>query len=205
MNTFNRPRRRWGRAAIADEPPAPHLTGTLERQCVALPDALAILEHVPGPGQALHALMTGRYDLMALLVALIERIGVVEAMAVSTLSFHAKNLAQMLALLDVELVRRLDLLACTFFKNTNKALFVETQQEFRQRKQRVAAARTHAKVITLAAADGRRFTLEGSANLRHNDCWEQFALVNDTALHDWHAAWITDMIGRHEGEVDEGH
>jgi hypothetical protein len=47
---------------------------------------------------------------------------------------------------------------------------------------------------------GAKLSLEGSANLRSNGNREQFALVNDASLHDWHAAWIDDLVARHEGE-----
>ena len=61
----------------------------------------------------------------------------------------------------------------------------------------------HAKVVTVATADGRRYSLVGSANLRTNSNREQFCLTDDAALHDWHAGWIDAMVSQHEG--DEGH
>jgi hypothetical protein len=114
MTIFNRPRKIWGRKPAEDAPPEPPLTGPLARRCASIPDAQAVLKHLPDKGQSLHCLMTGRYDLMQLVVPLIERLGVVEMMRASTLSFHASNLAQLLALLDTGKVRRLDMLACTF-------------------------------------------------------------------------------------------
>jgi hypothetical protein len=57
-------------------------------------------------------------------------------------------------------------------------------------------------VVTFATAGGRRPSLEGSANLRSNGNREQFCLTEDAALHDWHAAWIDQLVTAHEG--DEG-
>jgi hypothetical protein len=75
----------------------------------------------------------------------------------------------------------------------------------RRRKQRAACCHSHAKVVTLAFADGARLAIEGSANLCGNGSGrEQFALFNDPALHDWHAEWILDLIDRHEGKDDGG-
>ena len=45
---------------------------------------------------------------------------------------------------------------------------------------------------------------EGSANLRANRNREQLAVIRDRPLHDFHAAWIDDLVradGREETEV----
>jgi hypothetical protein len=200
MTIFNRPRKIWGRKPAEDAPPEPLLTGPLARRCAAVPDAQAVLERLPGEGQSLHCLMTGRYDLMQLVVALVERIGTVNVMRASTLSFHASNLAQLLALLDGGKVRRLDLLACTFWRNTNRGLHGQTLAELRKRDQRLAVARVHAKVVCLAAADGGCWALESSANLRSCDCWENLTIIRDAAVHDFHSDWIEKQVTAHEGD-----
>jgi hypothetical protein len=57
----------------------------------------------------------------------------------------------------------------------------------------------------MAFASGERLSIEGSSNLRGSgSAREQFALVNDPGLCDWHWRWITDMVTRHEGTADEG-
>jgi hypothetical protein len=188
------------RKGAAPEPLLVRATRTVARS----PAADSALARLPAPGEALHVLMTGRYDLTELVAALVGRVGAVERMAVSTLSFSADNLATLLGLLDSGRVEALTLLACTFFRNCNKRLWGEALAEFRRRGQRLAAARVHCKVVTLACASGDRFALEGSSNLRNNDCWEQLAIVHDAGLHDFHAGWIGDLAARHEGDADEG-
>jgi hypothetical protein len=93
----------------------------------------------------------------------------------------------------------LTLLCSSFFRDHNKALWDETLEGFRERGQRAAAARTHAKVITLEMASGGKLAPEGSANLRSNGNREQFLLANDAGLHDWHARWIDKLVAPHEG------
>ena len=117
-------------------------------------------------------------------------------------SLNGRNLTEMLAILDAPSPPRLTLLCSAFFRDHNKELWEETLSEFRDRGQRVAAARTHAKVITLDLVSGAKLALEGSANLRSNGNREQFLLVNDAGLHDWHAAWIDDLVTQQEGEAD---
>jgi hypothetical protein len=167
-----------------------------------LHEAAAVLTHLPAPGEALHALITGRYDLMHLLVCLLDRLGPARHVRIATLSFNARNLMEMLGILDGPTPPRLTLLCSAFFRDHNRELWEETLAEFRDRGQRCAAARTHAKVITLDLASGVKLALEGSANLRSNGNREQFLLVNDAALHDWHAAWIDELVTLHEPEND---
>jgi hypothetical protein len=165
-----------------------------------LAEATSALSVLPGPGEAVHALMTGAYDLAHLLTALVGKVGPVATLRVATLSYNGRNLAEMAGWLDSGAVRSLALVCSCFFRDHNKDLWESTLREFRARGQRAAAARSHAKVVTLHTADGRKYALEGSANLRTNGNREQLTVVRDDALHDWHAAWIEDLVNRHEPE-----
>ena len=95
-------------------------------------------------------------------------------------------------------MKTLTLLCSAFFRDHDKALWAETIDTFRSRGQRAAASRNHCKVITFAFESGVRLALEGSANLRSNGNWEQFALFNDAGLYDFHAGWIDAEIEKHK-------
>ena len=95
-------------------------------------------------------------------------------------------------------------MASIFFRSHNGELWDETLSEFRRRKQRAACCHSHAKVVTLAFASGERLSIEGSANLCGNGSGrEQFALIHDAGLHDWHARWIEGLLDKHESKSDE--
>ena len=64
------------------------------------------------------------------------------------------------------------------------------------RGQRCVAVRSHAKVQCFASDDGRRFVVETSANLRSCRNAEQLTLIADAGLHDFHAAWIDQLLRR---------
>jgi hypothetical protein len=197
------PRVSFGQRPTGDGLPAPLVDHAAARRTAQLAEAADALTVLPGPGETVHCLMTGRYDLMHLLVCLIDRLGPVDAMRIATLSYNARNLAEMLRLLDTGAVRKLTLLCSKFFAEHNTELWAETLEEFRDRGQRAAAARSHAKVVSFAFASGRRLTLEGSANLRSNGNREQLLLADGAGLHDWHARWIEEQVTRHEGEESE--
>lgn len=191
-------------AAVAMRPAADVVPSPLvrrARQRVAnLREAAEVLAVLPVLGEALHALMTGRYDLTDLLAALIDRFGPCR-MKVATLSFNQGNTVDLIGWLDAGKVQTLDLLCSAFFRDHNAELFRAFRVELYQRGGRLAAARNHAKVVTPAFDTGERFALEGSANLRTNSNQEQFCLAHDAALHDWHAAWISDRVTQHEGNA----
>jgi hypothetical protein len=202
---FNAPPLRFGRrpATPDQDVPTPAMRRAQTRRTIQLAEAAAVLPCLPGPGESLHCLMTGRYDLMHLLVALQGKLGTIERLRIATLSYNARNLDELLALLDGGAVKSLTLLCSAFFRDHNKDLWQKTLARLRQRGHRAAAARSHAKVITLAMTDGRHFVLEGSANLRTNSNQEQLAVFADEQLHDWHAQWIDALVTQHEGEAKE--
>ena len=169
------------------------------RRMACLREAADALEQLPAEGETLHGLMTGTYDLMHLLVALLDALGSpCETMRVGTLSLSARNVAEMAALLGAGKVGRLDLLCSDFFRKHDKDIFAALLAQFHARGQRVAAARSHCKVVTLALEDGRRYALEGSANLRTNHNVEQFALSRGPQPHGWYDAWLGAMVSKYE-------
>jgi hypothetical protein len=181
------------------------VTRAARRRFLAIREATQALDLVPGPGETLHGLMTGTYDLMHLLLVLVDKLAVpIRRMKIATLSLSVKNVAEMTGLLDAGKVRSLDLLCSDFFRKHDQEIFAGLLAEFTRRGQRVAAARSHCKLVTIAAGDGRRFTLEGSANLRINHNQEQFCLTQDPALHRFYATWIGQMVTKHEVHTSDG-
>jgi hypothetical protein len=166
------------------------------RRRAQLRAAAEVLPHLPGPGESLHALLTGAYDFLLVLTCVIQsRPATCEHLRLATLSFSRRNVAELCRLLDAGQVERLTLLASDFMARSNAAVFQGAQTELAEaRLQTVASARCHAKVACLAFADGLRLVFEGSANLRTNKNLEQMTVINDPGLHDWHAAWIDGKV-----------
>jgi hypothetical protein len=179
--------------------PTPIRTKATARRTAGIREAKAVLEHLPGPGESLHAIVTARMDLTDVVTALLESAGPCERVRIATLGFNEKNLRTILEWLDTGRVRSLTLLASIFFRSHKGDLWAETLSEFRSRGHRAACCHSHAKVVAMQFADGRAFSIEGSANLCGNGSGrEQFALFNDPTLSAWHSAWIEELVGRHE-------
>jgi hypothetical protein len=189
--------------ADADGLPTPALVKPKARRSLGIAEAAGLLANLPEPEESLHVVCTSRFDLSDVLNHLLERFGVCDRTVIATLGYNRRNLLAMLRWLDTGAVKSLTLLASIFFRSHNGDLWEETQAEFRKRKQSAACCHCHAKVSTLAFANGTRFSIEGSANLCGNGSGrEQFVLVNDASLCDWHADWITDLVVKHEGKQD---
>jgi hypothetical protein len=183
--------------------PTPRRVKLAARRSAGIAEAKAVLEHLPGPGESLHAVCTARLDLSDVLNALLERLGRCDRLRIATLGYNARNLRAMLGWLDGGRVASLTLLASIFFRAHNGDLWAQTLGEFRSRKQRAACCHSHAKVVTLALASGERLSIEGSANLCGNgSAREQFAVINDAGLCEWHERWIEAMVDRHEGKSE---
>lgn len=207
MSRFTAGRLTFGKRAAGqpdkDAIPTPHKAKQAARRLAMLHEAEGVLAFIPESGESLHAVMTGFYDLMHLIAVLIDRLGTVAHLRIATLSYNSRNLHEMRKLLAEGKVGRLTLLTSCFFRDHNEELWETTLREFGPAGHKAAAARSHAKVATLDCADGRKFSIEGSANLRTNRNQEQFALFHDAALHDWHSSWIDDMVEKH-GTPAEG-
>ena len=181
--------------------PVPIRTKAAVRRTAGIREARQVLAHLPGPGESLHAIVTARLDLTDVVNAILETVGPCERMRVATLGFNDKNLLAMLGWLDAGQVRSLGLVASIFFRSHKGDLWERTLAEFRARGQRAACCHSHAKVVSIAFADGRAFCIEGSANQCGNGSGrEQFALFRDDGLTAWHAAWIEELLHQH-GEI----
>src|SRR5262249_40759304 len=135
---------------VRPDVPTPHRGRAVRRRQLMFREAKELLPFLPRElGEATHALMSGRYDLMVLLVAILVAVGgTCHHLRVATLSFNARNVGEMAALLRSGKVKTLTLLCSAFFCDHNKDVFTATLREARTLPSwRVAAARNHCKVI----------------------------------------------------------
>jgi hypothetical protein len=184
--------------------PSPHMVKVSARRMAGLREATEALDKLPGPGESLHVVSTARLDLTDTLAALMVKLSAVSEMRIATLGYNEKNLAALLEWLDEGAVKTVSLVASLFFRAHKRGLWETTLKQFRQRKQRAACCHSHSKVVTLHFASGVKMSIEGIANLCGNGSGrEQFALFNDPALHDWHSAWIGELLDRHEWKEAE--
>jgi hypothetical protein len=176
--------------------PRPYRRQSGPRRFAQLKEAAAILETLPAPGESLHCLQSGRYDLCDVIGHLLTRLGPAEHLAISTLSFHQRNVSALLSWIESGQVERLTMLCSAFFREHFPETFDALFQGI-QGMHRLAAARCHAKLVAMHFQSGVKMVIEGSANLRTNSNTEQFTLFNDAPLCNWWTAWIETEVAKH--------
>jgi hypothetical protein len=200
------PRAAFGRdAQHLPANPSPKKARVEARYVRAARTAAALLPELPQPGEAVHALMTGTYDLCQVITSVVGRLPTCRHLRIATLCLSRRNAADLLGLAESRPTMRLTLLTSAFFKGHNKELFEWLAGELADHPNaRLAAARSHCKVVCLDVADGDGLVFEGSANLRTNGNREQLAVIRDWSLHQWHCSWVDELVNADGQEEAEG-
>ena len=80
-----------------------------------------------------------------------------------------------------------------YFKSSDRTIFADCRRKLESRGQRVLVCRSHAKLLLFSAADGRQLVVETSANLRSSQNHEQFSIIADAELLDFHRSWLAEL------------
>lgn len=165
--------------------------------------AAASIQRVPGPTEALHLVVCGKFALWDVVPAIlrITSPATIDSLRIATLGFSKTNVAELCQLLDAGRIRRVRLLASHYFKGTSRPIYQYAAEELAKRP---AAAeflslRTHAKILLLQLSDGRTVTVEASANLRSCSNIEQVTLCGSPDLYTFHCRWIDDLFAAAKG------
>lgn len=155
-------------------------------------DAVATLPHAEG--ESAHWLLLGFFDPIHLIAAALERYGACTHLRLATLSLSKRNVDLFCGMLDTSAVARLSVLTSTYQYRMDADIYDHLQAELTTRGQQVGAIVNHAKLALFDMTDGRKFVMEGSANLRSCRSVEQVALHCSGELHDWYAAWFDEAL-----------
>jgi hypothetical protein len=184
--------------------PKPTKSRGLARYQRAARNAAELLPEIPLPGESHHCLMTGTYDLCQAIIEVVKRLPTLTALRIATLSYSKRNAVELLALLEARPGIRLTVLASTFFRNHNKEMHAWFEDELKAYPTaRLAAGRTHCKVVCFELGQGDGLVFEGSANLRTNGAREQLTAFRSRSVHDWHSKWIEEMVKHAETNPEE--
>src|SRR6185437_2086609 len=159
-------------------------------------NAVAEMKELPGPGESLHIVCRGNFPLWSIVpgVLALAKPAIIEQLSIATLGFSKSNVADLLALFDQGQISAVSIVASVYFERQNPAEYKQMADGLKVRGQRIAALRSHAKIIAMALSDGRRFTVESSANLRSCRNLEQIAMHEGDDLYQFHSGWIAEVI-----------
>lgn len=154
----------------------------------------AVIDNLPGPNESTSCVLRGDFVLGDLLPAIANQMGKPARLRVSTLSLNEQNAADLVAMLKNKQLRRASLVASTYWQ-AGKGTAHEILCKLIAAGVAVAVLRCHAKIILFDFGQ-LKLTIEGSANLRSSANIEQCVITNHRGLHDFHAAWLDDLIKR---------
>ena len=90
--------------------PAPFRGRARRRRMVAMKEAASIAQHLPEDGENVHVILTGRADLMIVLVAILDAVGKpCHHLRLATLSFSENNVAELVHQLGTNAVESLNM------------------------------------------------------------------------------------------------
>ncbi len=164
--------------------------------------AAATLDRLPARGEAFHVISGGNWHGFSLVPLCCNLIApaVIDELVISTLSFNSGNTDRLVELLDSGAVRSVAMLASVYFRDTSRREYGELAAKLAERGHRLAAVRTHAKIIAMRTTAEDHVVIESSANLRSCRNAEQYTMMNDAALFAFHRSWIADLIQKAEAD-----
>jgi len=154
------------------------------------------LDHLPGPGCTLHAIMRGNYSYGDLIPAVLRLAAptTLAYVAITTLGFSVRASSAILRLLDSGQIGTADFVCADFFEKADAEVCHQFRADLAARGSRFTSARCHAKVLLFKTTAGEHYTSESSANIRACRSIEQFAFTNDRELFDFHRQWIQGLF-----------
>jgi len=157
-----------------------------------------VLQRLPDENESIHVILRGTFRNSDFIDAILQLAApaVAEELYLATLGLDRKTADGLLRLLDAGTVRRCTLLACVYFESHDTALWGWVVGELQRRGSRALAARNHTKLQLYALDDGRRYSMESSANLRSCNMAEQATLTHDAGLYDFHRTWIDSIFDK---------
>lgn len=133
------------------------------------------------------------WDIVPAILALAAPV-IIEELILTTLGFNRKNTIELIGLLDQGKVGAVSIVCSCYFRDASATEFGFMADEITAHKQRIIATRNHSKLILMHLSDGRKVTVESSANLRTCNNIEQFCMTNDPALYEFHKGWIEEVF-----------
>jgi hypothetical protein len=161
--------------------------------------AAEAIGQLPAPDESVHLVISGRFALWDMVPGLLKMTAAtIDALHLVTLGFSKRNVSALCDLVDVGAIGKAWLLCSHYFSKTSAPTYDFAAEQLAKRPDRMSflSVRTHAKLVVIALGDGRRFTIESSANLRSCKNIEQASLFGCPALYDFHRAWIDELFAR---------
>lgn len=156
--------------------------------------AADILRSLPQPGESWHIVGNGSFDYYSFIPVIVDLLGGTNVVFHgSTWTMNRENVIDLLSLFDQGKISQIAMLTGLYFKRRESSVYASLIEGLQERGQRFMALENHAKVTLLQHADSW-IVMEGSANYTANPRIEQYCIINDQKLYDFHKLWMDEAL-----------
>ena len=156
--------------------------------------ATGLIGGLPGPGEAVYAIVAASVDGWAFAESMIELGGPIETLKVATLGFNSRNSDSLIGHVDAGRIGDVALIASTYFAADKRDVWPALKSSLEARGMACEAPRNHAKVIAARWTHGRTCVAHGSANLRSCKMAEQVCVEGSPEVYEFFANYVDDAV-----------
>lgn len=149
----------------------------------------------PAPGEEVHVVGANQFQFYTFIPAFLDWIDGTDEFYCATWTANAASSREFFKLWDEGRIRKTaGFMFGLYFKRREPVVYQRYAEELHKRGGWIKSFETHAKVMLLNnEARGDYITVEGSGNLTHNPRFEQYVVVNDRALWEFHRQWALEV------------
>ncbi len=147
----------------------------------------------PAPGEVIFVWTTAQFNTMSLIIWLIEQVGPIDELLVSTYSISNICVNTMLKWLDSGKIGNIYLYLSDYVPRMSPAKYNALLAEVSARpgKMKIGLGFNHSK-ITLATIGKNRIVITGSGNFAENSGNEQYTICNNPEVYEFYKSRITE-------------
>ena len=155
--------------------------------------AVDALTPLPEPGQETFILLAGHFHGIDLITATQRIAGCpIADLQIATLAINRTHNTLLADMMDTGRIQAMTMMISTHFAEASSPEFNHLKAEIEPRGAKIFTTRNHAKITAMHMADGRKFVIHGSLNLRRCNSYEQAAITQDADLWQFACDFIRD-------------
>lgn len=166
------------------------------KELLRVANAAKVLDKLPRRNESIHIVCKGNFaawDFVPAVLRLAEP-HTIRRLDVATLGFNTKGVAELSRLMDAGTIAAVSFVYSCYFRDSSSNESDFLCEQLIPRGAKVAAVRSHAKLLLMELTSDQYIVIESSANLRSCHNIEQYVISNDRELLQFHRAWIAAVI-----------
>jgi hypothetical protein len=153
-----------------------------------------LIDRLPESGEAIHIVSAGIFDYWTLIPVIAGMLGEkIEQSRFSTWAMTMPVCHQFIAMMDSGELGDCGFIADRSLQRMQGAVYAQLVTRFNAANMPLRMTNCHAKV-SLIKTKTRSLTIEGSANFTNNPRIEQFCVINDQGVYDFHFKWMQELF-----------